>query len=112
MNEWNIYLNFCVPIREVNDETFSTYLPIMLKLQKNFPEFVAGFDLVGQEDRGNLKEHSFLIINNKLLENFVGRPLIDFAEKLLKYPENINFFFHAGESNWMGTSSDENLVCC
>jgi hypothetical protein len=44
------------------------------------------------------------------LENFKGRPLIDYAEKLLKYPDNINFFFHAGETNWLGSSSDENLV--
>lgn len=43
------------PIRAVNDETFSTYLPIMLKLQRLFPNFIAGFDLVGQEDRGKEK---------------------------------------------------------
>lgn len=42
------------PIRAVDDEGFKNYLPIMLKLQKNFPEFIAGFDLVGQEDRGML----------------------------------------------------------
>lgn len=43
------------PIRAVNDETFSTYLPIMVKLQRLFPNFIAGFDLVGQEDRGKEK---------------------------------------------------------
>lgn len=62
----------------------------MKKLQSNFPEFIAGFDLVGQEDK--------------------GRPLIEFAEKLLKFPEDVNFFLHAGETNWLGCSSDENLV--
>lgn len=41
---------------------------------------------------------------------FKGRRLIEYAERLLKFPEDINFFFHAGETNWMGTASDENLV--
>lgn len=48
------------PMRAVDDETFNTYLPIMLKLQRTFPEFIAGFDVVGQEDLGNV-DNSILI---------------------------------------------------
>ncbi|KAG5677979.1 hypothetical protein PVAND_007691 [Polypedilum vanderplanki] len=78
------------PLRGVDDEIFDSYLPILQKLMNRFPEFIAGFDLVGQEDK--------------------GRPLIEYAERFLKYPSDIKFFFHAGETNWMGTTSDENLV--
>lgn len=41
------------PHKGVDDETFNEYLQILQKLLKNFPDFVAGFDLVGQEDKGN-----------------------------------------------------------
>lgn len=58
-------------------------------LQAKFPDFVIGFDLVGQEDS--------------------GRPLIDFADQILTLPPTIKFFFHAGETNWSG-QTDENLV--
>lgn len=51
---------------------------------------MAGFDLVGQEE--------------------LGRPLKDFVPELLKLPANIKFFFHGGETNWFGTSVDENLI--
>lgn len=120
------------PIRAVNDEIFETYLPIMVKLLKNFPDFIAGFDLVGQEDLGNAVDrcggvcsfarfsplrrlqtrpkNNFNYILTTLAIKLAGRPLIEYAEKLLQFPENINFFFHAGETNWMGTTSDENLV--
>lgn len=78
------------PNRKVNDSTFSEYMRTVVELQKQFPNFLAGFDLVGQED--------------------LGRPLADFAETLLALPGNINFFFHAGETNWYGSSTDENLI--
>ncbi len=79
------------PIRAVDDATFDTYFPILHELLAKYPDFVVGFDLVGQED--------------------LGRPLFpDYAERLLKLPNNINFYFHAGETNWSGMSSDENLV--
>jgi adenosine deaminase CECR1 len=78
------------PVRSVDDTTFNSYLDTMLQLHAQFPDFVAGFDLVGQEDR--------------------GRPLTDFIERLLAFPETIKFFFHAGETNWNGLSTDENLV--
>ncbi|KAF3909439.1 hypothetical protein AA313_de0202459 [Arthrobotrys entomopaga] len=63
---------------------------------KKYPDIIAGFDLVGQED--------------------LGRPLIDLLPEL-KYFETlcaqenvtIPFFFHAGEVNSDGDAHDENL---
>lgn len=62
----------------------------MIPLQEKYPDFLAGFDLVGQED--------------------LGRPLSDFVEQLLQVPDTIDFYFHAGETNWYGSSVDENLI--
>nr|CAD7569790.1 unnamed protein product [Timema californicum] len=77
------------PSRRVDNETMDRYLNMTLTLKNTFGSFLAGFDLVGQEDR--------------------GRPLKDLAEKLLQFPEDINLFFHAGETNWQGMA-DENLI--
>lgn len=60
------------------------------RLNAAFPNFLAGFDLVGQED--------------------IAPMLVLYAEQILKLPGDMKFFFHAGETNWFG-SIDENLVC-
>ncbi|KAK6508364.1 hypothetical protein TWF506_010458 [Arthrobotrys conoides] len=67
-----------------------------VEVYKKFPDIIAGFDLVGQED--------------------LGRPLVDLIPEL-KYFENlcakegvtIPFFLHAGEVNSDGDVHDENL---
>lgn len=66
------------------------FLDEMLDLQNKFPDLICGFDLVGQEDE--------------------GRPLKDFLLLFLKKSKQIDYFFHAGETNWYGTQVDENLV--
>lgn len=78
------------PIRKVERETLDTYLELSRQIKKEIPDIFAGFDLVGQEDKGN--------------------PLIAFAPQLSKAAGEFNYFFHAGETNWYGTSSDINIL--
>ncbi|XP_034486059.1 adenosine deaminase 2 [Drosophila innubila] len=59
-------------------------------LQKAFPEFVIGFDLVGQEDK--------------------GKPLYEQLSVLKDLPPNSRLFLHAGETNWYSASTDINLL--
>lgn len=40
----------------------------------------------------------------------MGRPLKDFIPELLSVPSDIDFYFHAGETNWYGSSVDENVI--
>ncbi|XP_029176102.1 adenosine deaminase 2-like [Nylanderia fulva] len=77
------------PNRNVNDTRVDEYLNTLMQLTKSYPNFVIGFDLVGQEDK--------------------GQPLIKFADKLNAISTKIKFFFHAGETNWNGLSTDLNL---
>lgn len=80
------------PHRDVSNATIDEYMAEVQRLQAAFPRFVAGFDLVGQED--------------------TGRTLLSVAEWLLRLPESVRFYFHAGETNWSGSEVDENLVSC
>uniref|UniRef100_W8B6E1 Adenosine deaminase n=1 Tax=Ceratitis capitata TaxID=7213 RepID=W8B6E1_CERCA len=78
------------PTRRVSDARFAEYLGNALLLKSHFPDYFAGFDLVGFEDE--------------------GRPLRDYAGELLSIQGEIDFYFHAGETNWYGTNTDENLL--
>nr|CAI5840338.1 unnamed protein product [Callosobruchus analis] len=79
------------PNRRVDNETFHEYLDIFEKLKSGYQNFIAGFDLVGQED--------------------LGAPLSSFIDELLLMKQNgTEFFFHAGETNWQGETTDFNLL--
>lgn len=78
------------PLRMVDVKTVEEYIRIAKEIKKDMPNFLAGFDLVGQED--------------------LGTPTKDFFPVLLEAKSELDYFFHAGETNWYGSSSDENLV--
>ena len=78
------------PQRNSPDATFAKYIQTFKDLRHVHPDMVVGFDLVGQEDK--------------------GRPLRDFVEELRILGQETQFFFHAGETNWNGQKTDENLL--
>ncbi|KAI8442073.1 hypothetical protein MSG28_005712 [Choristoneura fumiferana] len=78
------------PIRDTDKKSVTKYLELALRIKAEMPDVFAGFDLVGQEDK--------------------GKPLIEFADQLTAAADNLTYFFHAGETDWYGTSTDENLV--
>ncbi|KAJ8712738.1 hypothetical protein PYW08_008042 [Mythimna loreyi] len=77
------------PSKLVDKPTFHEYVRIALLINALMPEFLVGFDLVGQED--------------------LGVPLREFIHELAEVRENLDLFLNAGETNWYGTTSDENL---
>lgn len=78
------------PQRKVSRTIFNQHIQRFRNLKQHHPNHVVGFDLVGQEDK--------------------GPPLIHFARELMTLGERTNFYFHAGETNWYGQPSDENLI--
>ncbi|XP_072396173.1 adenosine deaminase 2-like [Diabrotica undecimpunctata] len=77
------------PSRHIDNSTMDTFVETFRKIKKLYPDFVAGFDLVGQED--------------------MGQPLTAFLSQLIEIKNlGAKFFFHAGETNWYG-ETDLNL---
>lgn len=72
-----------------NPDLIEHAFEVVNRLFKQFPTFLAGFDLIGQEDK--------------------APSLLSFAQKILNLPKELKLLFHAGETNWWG-SVDENLV--
>ncbi|XP_013201175.2 adenosine deaminase 2-like [Amyelois transitella] len=75
--------------RSVDIKKIQETLLFARKFKNDMPEIFAGFDLVGQEDK--------------------GKRLSEFMPALVEAKGNINYYFHAGETNWLGTTTDENL---
>ncbi|KAF5013921.1 hypothetical protein FDECE_96 [Fusarium decemcellulare] len=87
---------YCTP-RSFDPEKIEAALTECLEFKKAWPDWIAGFDLVGEESK--------------------GQPLKDFIPELLKFQEacitaglEIPFLFHCGETLDMGTDTDGNLV--
>jgi len=76
------------PYRRSPNADIQASLKLLKSLMEKLPGFVIGFDLVGQED--------------------LGKPLVDFVDLLLG--KNFPYYFHAGETNWQGQSTDTNLI--
>ncbi|KAL8599790.1 hypothetical protein ACOMHN_052303 [Nucella lapillus] len=81
--------------RGVSTEDMLAHVQSATRMYQSHPGLVVGFDIVGQEDR--------------------YRPLTDFVNVFM-YPSSLTpsvhlpYFFHAGETDWQGTESDDNLV--
>ncbi|KAH4602220.1 hypothetical protein HBH82_163950 [Parastagonospora nodorum] len=84
-------------IRQFNTKQVVESMKQCIEMKIEFPDLIAGYDLVGQED--------------------LGRPLSSLAPELFWFRKacaqagvDIPFFFHAGETLGDGDSVDENLV--
>ncbi|KAJ0173179.1 hypothetical protein K1T71_011355 [Dendrolimus kikuchii] len=75
--------------RKKNRIFIESAMEVARRLKTEVPDMYAGYDLVGQEDLGN--------------------PLSYYLPVLKENEKELNFYLHGGETNFYGTSSDENL---
>ncbi|XP_058449297.1 LOW QUALITY PROTEIN: adenosine deaminase 2-like [Malaya genurostris] len=76
--------------RGMDNKAAQDQLNTFANLNKDFPNLVIGFDLVGQED--------------------INQPLSVFMDELQTSQKSTAYFFHAGETNGYGSAADLNLV--
>ncbi|XP_070581355.1 adenosine deaminase 2-like [Ptychodera flava] len=80
-------------LRILDKPTIESVVNTAIQLRQKYPHFMVGFDLVAQED--------------------AGRPLVFYLDELLipsDRGEELPYYFHAGETNWQGVETDENLI--
>ena len=87
---------YCTP-RSMDGDYIANALAECLKFKLKYGEWIAGFDLVGEEAKG------------KPLRYFVPQ-FIQFQKDCKSHGVDIPFLFHCGETLHMGNDTDGNLV--
>ncbi|KAL7931626.1 hypothetical protein V8C35DRAFT_282616 [Trichoderma chlorosporum] len=87
---------YCTP-RSMDRTKVKIALDECIEFKKRWPEWIAGFDLVGEEAKGYP------------IKEFVPE-FLEFKRQCSKQNLDIPFLFHCGETLDMGTSTDGNLV--
>ncbi|OLN85255.1 Adenosine deaminase CECR1-A 1 [Colletotrichum chlorophyti] len=87
---------YCTP-RSFSNELVEYALNECLKFKQQWPEWIAGFDLVGEESKG------------RPLRDFI-KEFLEFRQKCERASLDIPFLFHCGETTEMGNDTDGNLV--
>ncbi|KAK7426610.1 hypothetical protein QQZ08_006940 [Neonectria magnoliae] len=87
---------YCTP-RSFQSKDVKAALDECREFKKRWPQWIAGFDLVGEEAKG------------RPLKDFIPE-LLDFQKKCRQEKLEIPFLFHCGETLDMGTDTDRNLV--